>query len=116
MSKNDCQKVEIIPATKMSVRNPIKAGQNKKLRVAAYCRVSTDDEEQLTSYIKQKEYYINLINSNEDWVLVEIYADEGISGTSTKNRTQFNRMMQDAKDGKIDLILTKSISRLARNT
>lgn len=109
-------KVEVIKATKRSIRNPDIVEEGKNLRVAAYCRVSTDDEEQQTSYIKQKEYYTNLINKNPDWELVDIYADEGLSGTTTKHRKQFNRMMHDAEEGKIDIILTKSISRFARNT
>jgi len=109
-------KVEVIKATKRSIRNPDIVEEGKKLRVAAYCRVSTDDEEQQTSYAKQKEHYTNYINKNPDWELVDIYADEGLSGTTTKHRKEFQRMMQDAEDGKIDLILTKSISRFARNT
>ena len=99
-----------------SIRNPDIVAEGKKLRVAAYCRVSTDDEEQQTSYTKQKEHYTNFISRNPDWELVDIYADEGLSGTTTKHRKGFQRMMQDAEDGKIDLILTKSISRFARNT
>ena len=109
-------KVEVIKATKRSIRNPDIVEEGKKLRVAAYCRVSTDDEEQQTSYAKQKEHYTNYINKNPDWELVDIYADEGLSGTTTKHRKEFQRMMQDAENGKIDLILTKSISRFARNT
>ena len=109
-------KVEVIKATKRSIRNPDIVEEGKKLRVAAYCRVSTDDEEQQTSYAKQKEHYTNYINKNPDWELVDIYADEGLSGTTTKHRKEFQRMMQDAESGKIDLILTKSISRFARNT
>ena len=99
-----------------SIRNPDIVAEDKKLRVAAYCRVSTDDEEQQTSYTKQKEHYTNFISRNPDWELVDIYADEGLPGTTTKHRKEFQRMMQDAEDGKIDLILTKSISRFARNT
>ena len=109
-------KVKVIKATKRSTRNPDIVEEGKKLRVAAYCRVSTDDEEQQTSYAKQKEYYTSYISKNPDWELVDIYADEGLSGTTTKHRKEFQRMMADAEDGKIDLILTKSISRFARNT
>lgn len=109
-------KVEVIKATKRSIRNPDIVEEGKKLRVAAYCRVSTDDEEQQTSYVKQKEHYTSYISKNPDWELVDIYADEGLSGTTTKHRKEFQRMMQDAENGKIDLILTKSISRFARNT
>jgi DNA invertase Pin-like site-specific DNA recombinase len=85
-------------------------------RVAAYARVSTDDEEQLNSYEAQVDHYTRHIKSNENWTFVEVYADEGISGVSTKRRDDFNRMVDDALNGKIDLIITKSVSRFARNT
>jgi DNA invertase Pin-like site-specific DNA recombinase/DnaJ-domain-containing protein 1 len=85
-------------------------------RVAAYARVSTDNEEQLSSYDAQVDYYTRHIQSNKDWDFVEVYTDEGISATSTKNRDGFKRMIADALAGKIDLILTKSVSRFARNT
>ena len=88
----------------------------KKKRVAAYCRVSTDQEEQLSSYEAQVNYYTNYIENHPDYECAGIYADEGISGTSTKKREQFNRMIDDCKAGKIDMIITKSISRFARNT
>ena len=88
----------------------------KKKRVAAYCRVSTDQEEQLSSYEAQVNYYTNYIENHPDYECAGIYADEGISGTSTKKREQFNRMIEDCKAGKIDMIITKSISRFARNT
>ena len=88
---------------------------NKK-RVAAYCRVSTDSEEQLTSYETQKRVYTDMINSNNEWTLAGIYADEGISGTQAKKRTEFKKMIDDCLDGKIDYIITKSVSRFARNT
>jgi site-specific DNA recombinase len=84
--------------------------------VAAYARVSTDNEEQMTSQVAQVEYYTQYIQEHADWVFVKVYADEGISATSTKHREGFKQMVQDALDGKIDLILTKSISRFARNT
>lgn len=87
-----------------------------KLRVAAYCRVSTEDEEQASSYKVQKEFYFNYINSKPEWTLAGIFADEGISGTSTKNRTEFNRMIEECMAGNIDMVITKSISRFARNT
>lgn len=87
-----------------------------KKRVAAYARVSTNDEEQQTSYEAQIDYYTQHIKANGDWEFVEVYTDEGISGTNTKKRDGFRRMVQDALDGKIDLILTKSVSRFARNT
>lgn len=85
-------------------------------RVAAYCRVSTDSEEQLTSYKTQKKVYTEMIQSNKDWTLAGIYADEGISGTQAKHRDQFNKMIKDCLEGKIDYIITKSVSRFARNT
>lgn len=88
---------------------------SKKLRVAAYCRVSTSQEAQQNSYQVQKTYYLEMIESNPDWILADIFADQGISGTSVK-RPEFQRMIQWCKKGKIDLILTKSISRFARNT
>ena len=88
---------------------------NKKKKVCAYARVSTDSEEQLTSYESQIRYYTEKIKSNPEWEFVGIYADEGISGTRVKNRTEFLRMINDAKNGNIDIIMTKSISRFARN-
>lgn len=86
------------------------------MRVAAYCRVSTDSEEQLNSYEAQKTYYTQKIQDSPDWEMAGIYADEGISGTSLKKRTQFNKMITACKRGHIDLIITKSLSRFARNT
>jgi DNA invertase Pin-like site-specific DNA recombinase len=88
----------------------------QKKRVAAYCRVSTDQAEQLSSYQAQVAYYTDFISNNPDYDLAGIYADEGISGTNTKKREQFNKMIEDCKNGKIDMIITKSISRFARNT
>lgn len=90
--------------------------ENRKTRVAAYARVSTDSDEQQTSFISQQKYYLDKITKNSDWNFVEVYADEGISGTQVCKRENFMRMIKDAMDGKIDLILTKSISRFARNT
>ena len=88
----------------------------RKKRVAAYARVSTDSAEQLTSYAAQVDHYKQYILSNPDWEFVKVYADEGISGLATKHRDGFAEMIEDAKSGKIDLILTKSVSRFARNT
>ena len=85
-------------------------------KVAAYCRVSTDLVEQASSYDAQVAYYTSYINGHADYELVKVYADEGLSGTSTKKREQFNLMIADCKAGKIDMIITKSISRFARNT
>jgi len=92
------------------------AAVTKKLRVAAYCRVSTKEEEQASSYEAQCEYYTDKIMSNKEWTMAGIFADEGITGTSTKKRTEFLRMIRQCKQKKIDLILTKSIQRFARNT
>ena len=108
-------KVTEIPAKKQFGNNARKK-ESRKLRVAAYCRVSTDYEEQASSYQTQIEHYTDLIEKNPDWTLAGIFADDGISATSTKHREQFNQMIQDCHDGKIDMIITKSISRFARNT
>ena len=108
-------KVIVIP----SKINPIthqQLGVKTKRRVAAYARVSTDDEMQLTSYEAQVDYYTKLIKNNDEWEFVKVYADEGITGTSLKSRKEFNAMVQDALNDKIDLIITKSVSRFARNT
>ena len=86
------------------------------LRVAAYCRVSTDSDDQLNSFTAQNAHYNNLIKSHDRWELADIYADEGITGTSAKKRGDFQRMLEDCRKGKIDKILVKSISRFARNT
>lgn len=88
----------------------------KRLRVAAYCRVSTDLDEQDGSYEAQVEYYTEKIKQTDNWTLAGIYADDGKSGTNTKKRSDFNAMIRDALDGKIDIIITKSVSRFARNT
>ena len=109
------REVTIIPAIKPKYAS--KATEvGRKRRVAAYARVSTDSDEQFTSFEAQVDYYTKLINAREDWEFVKVYTDEGISGTSTKHRAGFNRMVSDALEGKIDLIVTKSISRFARNT
>ena len=86
------------------------------IKVAAYCRVSTDSDDQLHSLSSQVRYFTDYINREGDWELIEVYYDEGITGTSVKKRMNFNRMIADAKNGKIDLILTKEVSRFARNT
>ena len=100
-------------------RNPLTFAPLEKVekrRVAAYARVSTDSDEQKTSYDAQVDYYTKYIKERSDWEFVGIYTDEGISATNTKHRDGFNRMVADALDGKIDLIVTKSVSRFARNT
>ena len=110
MEKN----ITVIPAKKL--QQTVMSQTRKKIRVAAYCRVSTDQDEQLSSYENQVNYYREYILKHEDYELVDIYADEGISATNTKKRDAFNRLIQDCRDGKVDRILVKSISRFARNT
>ena len=107
--------ITIIPARQRQ-RNNMSDEDVPKLRVAAYCRVSTDSEEQATSYETQIEHYTEYINRNPEWVLAGIFADEGISGTNTKKREEFNRLIDECMAGKIDMVVTKSISRFARNT
>ena len=109
--------VTFIPAT-LSLQQGLNAALRTLvlLRVASYARVSTGSDEQLTSYKAQVEYYTKLISEHPDWQFVEVYADPGLSGTSLKNRINFNRMIADALAGKIDMIIIKSISRFARNT
>ena len=85
-------------------------------RVAAYCRVSTDSEEQLTSYQNQMRVYTEMIAARKEWEFAGLYADEGISGTRADKRPEFQRMIRDCQNGKIDYIITKSVSRFARNT
>lgn len=87
-----------------------------KKKVAAYCRVSTDSEDQLNSYEAQIAYYTEAIAKNPNWTFAGIYADEGITGTATTKRKDFLRLMRDCEKGKVDFILTKSVSRFARNT
>nr|WP_207204751.1 recombinase family protein [Miniphocaeibacter massiliensis] len=104
----------IIPARRDIKKE--KENEKPKVKVAAYCRVSTDSEEQMGSFETQVQHYTNYISKNPDWILADIYADDGISGTNTKNRNEFNRMIKACNDGNIDMIITKSISRFARNT
>ena len=107
--------VTVIPAT-LNLHTKMPAKERVRRRVAAYARVSTDSEEQLTSYEAQVDYYTRFIQDNPDWDFVGVYTDEGISAVNTKRREGFNRMIRDALAGKIDLIVTKSVSRFARNT
>ena len=109
--KDTTPTVICIPANPEVVR-----ASKRQLRIAAYCRVSTDDEEQLTSYEAQKNYYTDKIMTNREWTMAGIFADEGITGTSARKRPEFLRMIRQCKQGKIDIVLTKSISRFARNT
>lgn len=113
--------VTIIPKKTVSlIPPPARKGPDRskydQLRVAPYCRVSTDSEEQLTSYTMQKRVYTEMIMSKPEWQFVDIYADEGISGTRADKRDEFQRMIRDCRHGKIDYIITKSVSRFARNT
>ena len=107
--------VRVIPATARIVSAGVTNAACKK-RVAAYARVSTDSEEQITSYEAQIDHYTKLINGRKDWEFVTVYTDEGISATSTKKRDGFNQMVADGLSGEFDLLVTKSVSRFARNT
>ena len=107
--------ITVIPKKEILAINPT-TGNVIKRRVAAYARVSTDLEDQKNSFNAQLEEYTTRISKNPTWEFVKLYSDKGISGTSTKHRVGFQRMIKDALDGKIDLILVKSISRFARNT
>ena len=107
------RKVRMIPADPQMAEKGIR---KKHLRVAPYCRVSTGKEEQLSSYEAQIEYYTAKIAANPEWTMVRMFADEGISGTSTKKRKEFRKMIQACESGKIDLVITKSVSRFCRNT
>ena len=113
--------VETAERRRVVTKIPADAGKSsriefgKRIKVAAYCRVSTDDEDQLNSYRVQKDYYTRYIANNEKWEYVDVYADEGITGTQVKKRDEFLRMIKDCEKGKIDMILTKSVSRFARN-
>ena len=109
------RRVTAIPAN-TAFRQAGPSMEQRKRRVAAYARVSTDLAEQLTSYEAQIRYYTEYIKSRPEWEFVKVYTDEGISGTSIARRDGFQEMMNDALSGKIDLILTKSVSRFARNT
>lgn len=108
--------VTAIPATKKPRSATASSGIPARRKVAAYARVSTDMEEQTSSYEAQIDYYTTYIRSRSDWQFAGMYSDEGISGTSMKRREGFQTMITDALNGKIDLILTKSVSRFARNT
>ena len=105
-----------MPTLRYEILNQERKMQETKKRVAAYCRVSTDNEDQANSFESQQRYFRRYIEHNPDWELYAIFADEGISGTNTKKRKEFNRMIERAKSGDFDLIVTKEISRFARNT
>ena len=107
--------VTVLPPT-INRQTAAPIGSKVKRKVAAYARVSTEHEEQQSSYEAQCDYYTNFIRTRDDWEFAGIYSDEGISATSTKHREGFQQMVSDALEGKIDLVLTKSVSRFARNT
>ena len=109
------ENVTLIPARRRAGNRIIKEDK-PKLRVAAYCRVSTDSDEQAGSYETQVNHYTEYIGRNKEWEFAGIYTDDGISGTNTKKREGFNEMIEDCMSGKIDMVITKSISRFARNT
>ncbi|HCQ5995940.1 TPA: recombinase family protein [Clostridioides difficile] len=109
------QEVEVIKAKNVLSRQA-RGKAIERLRVAAYCRVSTDSEDQLNSYKSQVQYYTDMIKKNKEWVLADIYADEAITGTQVTKREDFQRMINDCMNGEIDMVFTKSISRFARNT
>ena len=106
MERKEREIIEIKPITQL----------NNKIKVAAYARVSSDSDDQMNSFAAQVNYYKNLIENNPKWEMADIYADEGITGVSIEKRTDFKRMLDDCKKGKIDRIITKSTSRFARNT
>lgn len=110
------KQIIVIPAKQVRINSTKNEKVSSKVKVAAYCRVSTDQEEQLNSFENQKEYYTRYIKSKPMYEMVGIYADEGISGTSVKKRKGFQKMIADCENGMIDLIIVKSISRFARNT
>lgn len=107
--------VTTIPATINQFTSSL-INENKKRRTAGYARVSTDSDEQYISYEAQVDYYTNYIKNRDDWEFIKVYTDEGITGTNTKHREGFKRMIADALAGRVDLIVTKSVSRFARNT
>ncbi len=116
MSRHETAGSSALQEKKVIVIEAAKRPEAQKLRVAAYCRVSSDSSDQLNSFMAQTRYYANLIASNENWTMADIYADEGISGTSAGRRPEFQRLLTDCRRGRVDRVLVKSISRFARNT
>ncbi len=114
-ARANAPRVTMVPAT-LNRFTAMPISTTMKRRVAAYARVSTDNEEQQTSYEAQVDYYTQYVHSKDDWEFVKVYTDEGISATNTKKRDGFKEMVHDCLNGKIDLIITKSVSRFARNT
>lgn len=113
MHESAVRKVTVIPADPTYDQKDIR---KKHLRVAPYCRVSTSSEEQLDSYQAQIEYYTEKIAAQQEWTMVDMFADEGKTATSTKKRKDFLRMIKACEKGKVDLVITKSVSRFCRNT
>ena len=107
--------VEVIKANNPFAEN-LKARKIERMRVAAYCRVSTDDEDQIKSYNSMIQYYTDLIQSNKQWIFAGVYADKAITGTKVDKRESFQRLIQDCLTGKIDMVIAKSLPRFARNT
>lgn len=116
MTQKENKKTPELSPREVKVIRAISDVESKKLRVAAYCRVSTDSDDQANSFIAQVRYYNDFIRLSDTMELVDIYADEGITGTSTAKRNEFNRMIKDCKLGKIDRVYVKSVSRFARNS
>ena len=120
MTKKEDEKVAkrvlTIEANKATINDITDIKNKAKMRVGAYCRVSSSKEEQLNSFQAQVNHYTNFIKNNEAWEFAGIYADEGISGKSKEKRTEFMRMIKECEGRKIDMVITKSISRFARNT
>ena len=109
--RQDASSIHKIPATV----KPPEGNKDQPLRVAAYCRVSTDDIEQGLSIVMKKKFYKERIQSTPNWVYAGTYVDDSFSGTNTEHRCEFQKLMQDCLDGKIDMIITKAITRFARN-
>lgn len=116
MSRQRTEGSSALQERKIIVIEAAKKPETQKLRIAAYCRVSSDSSDQLNSFMAQTRYYTDLISSNGSWTMADIYADEGISGTSIEKRPEFQRLLADCRRGRVDRILVKSISRFARNT
>lgn len=116
MSRQNTEGSLALQERKVIVIEAAERSETQKLRVAAYCRVSSDSSDQLNSFMAQTHYYTDLITQNLNWIMADIYADEGISGTSAGRRPEFQRLLADCRRGRVNRILVKSISRFARNT
>lgn len=116
MSRQNTEGSLALQERRVIVIEAAERSETQKLRVAAYCRVSSDSSDQLNSFMAQTHYYTDLITQNPNWIMADIYADEGISGTSAGRRPEFQRLLADCRRGRVNRILVKSISRFARNT